>query len=275
MRGRFVVVTGANTGIGRVTAEVLAARGARVVLACRSESRTAPVLDAIRRAGGEASFVALDLADFASVRAAAAAILAMNTPIDVLIDNAGLAAPGRTKDGFELTFGTNHLGHFLFTMLLFPRLTEDGRVVVVSSGSHYQAKGIDFEAVQRKTASITAVPEYEVSKLANVLFVKELARRLGTSGVTAYALHPGVVASDAWRRIPWPVRAIAKLFMISNEEGAKTTLYCATAPELAGESGHYYDGSRRKAPSALAEDATLARELWERSVAWTGADLPG
>jgi NAD(P)-dependent dehydrogenase (short-subunit alcohol dehydrogenase family) len=277
LAGRFIVVTGANTGIGRVTAEQLAARGASLVLACRSEERTRPVLEAIAASGGDAKYLPLDLGDLASVRACAAKIDAMGRPIDVLINNAGVAGPrGATKDGFELAFGTNHLGHFLLTVLLAPRLraASGARVVTVASRAHYSARGIDFEAVRHPTRSLTGVSEYNVSKLANVLFTRELAERLGPSGVRSYCLHPGVVASDVWRRVPAPLRALIKLAMISNEEGAKTTLYCATSPEVAGDDGLYYDECRAKEPSRVAQNESLARRLWEKSVEFTGADLP-
>lgn len=276
LSGRFIVVTGANTGIGRITAEQLAARGASIVLACRSPERTLPVVEAIRAQGGEAIFDPLDLASFASVRESAARIVEMNRPIDVLINNAGLAGQrGLTKDGFELAFGTNHLGHFLFTMLLANRLREAqaARIVNVSSRSHYRAKGIDFDAVRKPTRSITGMPEYEVSKLANVLFTRELAKRIGPSGVHSYSLHPGVIASEIWREVPWPIRPLMTMFMISSEEGAKTTLYCATSPEVASHDGRFYDKCREKKPSRLAFDDALARTLWEKSVEWTGADL--
>jgi retinol dehydrogenase-12 len=138
------------------------------------------------------------------------------------------------------------------------------RIVNVSSGSHYQARGIDFEAVRRPTSSVTGLPEYEVSKLANNLFTKELARGRSGGAARSYALHPGTVATDAWRRIPWPVRSVMKLFMITSDEGAKTTLYCATSPEVEAQDGLYYDRCRAKKPSAESEDAALAKELWER-----------
>ena len=147
------------------------------------------------------------------------------------------------------------------------------RIVVVSSGSHYRARGIDFDAVRQPTRTVTGLAEYQVSKLANVLFVKELARRIGPSGVRSYALHPGVVASDAWRRFPWPIRPLIKLFMITEEEGARTTLHCATSPEVADHDGRYYDKCKERRPSKLADDADLARTLWEKSAEWTGADL--
>ncbi|MCC6527529.1 MAG: SDR family oxidoreductase [Polyangiaceae bacterium] len=276
LAGRFIVITGANTGIGLATAEILAARGAKLALACRSEAKTLPVVEALRRQGGEAEFVALDLASLASVRTCAAGLLGTGRPIDVLLNNAGLAGQrGQTADGFELAFGTNHLGHFLLTLLVMPllRQAKAARIVHVASTAHYDAKGIDFEAVRKPTETVTGLREYAVSKLANVLFPRELARRVGPEGIHSYALHPGVVASDGWRRIPWPIRPLMKLFMLSNAEGAATSVHCATAPEVAGDDGRYYDRCREKRPSPLALDDDLARKLWAHSVEWTGVGL--
>ena len=269
MQGKTVLVTGANTGIGRVTAEDLARRGAHVFLACRSEERTRPVVDAIEAAGGRATFLALDLGDLESVSACAKSFLAKSRSLDVLVNNAGLAGQrGITKQGFELAFGTNHVGHFLLTKLLLPALREpsSARIVNVSSGSHRSATGIDFGAVRRKTASVSGMPEYGVSKLANVLFAKELARGKAGSGVLSAALHPGVVASDVWRSVPWPFRSLMKLFMLTNEQGAATSIHCATTSDL--EDGAYYDKSRPKHPSRTAQDEALAAELWQRSEEW-------
>lgn len=271
LKGRTFLVTGANTGIGRVTAVELAKRGGRVVLACRSEEKAAPVLDEIKQAGGDADFLKLALDDLAQVRDAASSFLARNEPLHVLVNNAGLAGQrGLTKDGFELAFGVNHLGHFLFTTLLLPRLLEADapRIVNVSSKSHYRAKGIDWEAVRKTTASTTGLPEYEVSKLANVLFTKEMARRMGGK-VKSYALHPGVIASDVWRGVPWGIRHVMKAFMKSNEDGAKTSLYCAASDAVRDDDGRYYDEEREKKPSRTSEDPALAAELWKRSEAWT------
>ena len=276
LAGRVAIVTGANSGIGRVTAETLAARGAKVVLACRGEDRTRPVLEAIRAAGGEVRFESLDLADLDSVRACAARLIGAGEPLDLLINNAGLAGQrGATKQGFELAFGTNHLGHFLLTMLLAPLLRKaaPSRIVNVASKSHYSAKTIDFEAIRRPTRSLAGLDEYAVSKLANVLFTRESARRLGASGVHSYALHPGVVASDVWRSVPWGLRSLIKLFMLTNEQGAATTLYCATSPEVAAHDGRYYDTCKERRPSKAAQDDVLAKRLWEESAALTGADL--
>jgi NAD(P)-dependent dehydrogenase (short-subunit alcohol dehydrogenase family) len=272
LAGKVILVTGSSSGIGRVTAEELAARGARVWLANRSADRTQPVLDAIRSRGGDAEFLQLELGDLDSVRESAARFLASGEPLHVLINNAGLAGVhGVTKQGFELVFGVNHLGPFLLTRLLLPKLLEQphSRVVNVSSKAHYKASRIDFAALRRRTRGLIALGEYSVSKLYNVLHAKELARRYGAQGLHSYSLHPGVVASEIWRRIPQPFRAIALSRMISNDEGALTTLHCATSPDVAQQNGLYYDECRIKQPSALAEDAQLARELWEQSERWT------
>lgn len=272
----IALVTGANTGIGRVTAVTLANTFDHVVLACRSEDKAQPVLDEIKNNGKSASFLALDLGDLASVKRAADTFLARGEPLQLLVNNAGLAGQqGLTKDGFELAFGTNHLGHYLFTRLLLPRLraAAPARIVNVSSKAHYEATGIDWDALRKPTASVTGLPEYRVSKLANVLFTAELARGEAGPGVHSYSLHPGVVASDVWRRVPWPIRWFMKRGMLTNEEGAQTSLYCATSSEVFEHDGRYYDKSREKEPSALSKDPALARELWDKSEAWVKAFL--
>ena len=277
LSGKVCVVTGANTGIGEVTARELAKAGAHVVLASRSEAKTLPVVESIKAACGhdKVEFLALDLARFDAIRASAEEFLARDLPLHILVNNAGLAGlRGLTPEGFEMTFGVNHLGHFLWTLLLLERIKESApaRIVNVASRAHERAKGIDFKKVRRPTKTRVGMREYEVSKLANVLFTVELARRLEGTEVTTYSLHPGVIATDIWRRVPWPLRSLLTWRMLTTEEGARTSLYCATAPELAYESGHYYDEHRRrKAPNALAEDDDLLAELWARSLAWTGA----
>ena len=214
----------------------------------------------------------LDLGDFDSVRLCAQTFLARDLPLHLLINNAGLAGQrGFTKSGFELAFGVNHMGHFLLTQLLLDRIkaSASARIVTVASRAHYRAPGLDWEALRRPTGSRTGLAEYGVSKLANVLFSTELGRRLAGSGVTTYSLHPGVVASEVWRSVPWPLRALMKLGMIGTEQGALTSVYCATAPEVAQETGLYYDQCHAKTPSRAARDATLAAELWMRSEQWT------
>lgn len=276
--GRVALITGANTGIGLVTARELQKRGAHVFMACRSIGRARAALDSIRSALGTATgcvpieVLALDLGDFDSVRQCARGFLERNMPLHLLINNAGLAgARGLTKSGFELAFGTNHLGHFLLTQLLLERIKGSGpaRIVTVASRAHTRVSGIDWEAVCKPTKTMAGLPEYGVSKLANVLFSAELSRRLAGSGVTTYSLHPGVVASDVWRAVPWPFRSLIKLGMISVEEGAATTLHCATEVEAGRETGLYYDKCRVKAPSrVVGQDSALAAELWRRSEDW-------
>ena len=272
MGGTFLV-TGANSGIGRATAEALAARGGDVVLAARSEERTMPVLQDIQRRypAVKAQFLSVDVSDLASVRRAAAEFLAARHPLDVLINNAGVAGTrALSNDGFDLTYATNHIGPFLLTNLLLPRLRESaqGRVVNVASGAHKMVKRIDWSVLERRTTpKRSAFVDYAVTKLMNVLHAKELARRLAGTRVTTYALHPGAVASNIWRALPRPLQWLGKLFMASNEEGARTSLSCATAPELATASGRYYDRVREARPSRLAEDEALAKELWDRTEA--------
>jgi len=271
--GRTFLVTGANTGIGKATAEALAGRGASVYVASRSRDKGEAAVAAIKAATGSDSvfFLALDLADLESVRSCAEGFLARGEPLHVLVNNAGVAgARGLTKQGFELMFGVNHLGHFLLTQLLLGRLVDSApaRVVTVSSDSHYSARGIDFEAVRRPARGITGLGEYAVSKLCNVLFSQELARRTAGTGVHSYALHPGVVASDIWRRVPWPVRPLVTRRMLTVDQGAQTSLYCATSPSVAGDSGRFYDKCALREASEVATPE-LGRALWERSEAWT------
>jgi NAD(P)-dependent dehydrogenase (short-subunit alcohol dehydrogenase family) len=271
--GRVALITGANTGIGLVSARELARLGARVFIACRSPERAQHAADVIQRTTSvRVESLALDLGDFSAIRRCAAEFLAKQLPLHLLVNNAGLAGKrGLTADGFEVTFGTNHLGHFLLTELLLPRIRESGhaRIVTVASEAHYGAKHIDFERLREPASLRTGFGAYQVSKLANVLFSAELARRLAGSDVRTYALHPGTVATDVWRELPWPLRSLVKLGMISAEEGARTTLYCATSPELAEHSGRYYDDCKQKQPSKLAQDLALASELWKRSEQWT------
>lgn len=277
LAGRTFLVTGANSGIGRAMVEALAPRNARLVLACRSEARTRPVLEALRsrHPGLDATFLEVDVSDLSSVRNAAAAFLATGHPLDVLVNNAGVAGTEAiSKDGFDLTYATNHIGPFLFTSLLLPRLREsaEGRIVNVASAAHYRVKAIDWSVLAPRTvAKRSGFVDYAVTKLMNVLHAKELARRLAGASVTTYSLHPGAVASDIWRALPGLLQWVLRLFMLTNEQGAETPLYCATAPELRGVTGRYYDRSREKRPHPLAESETLASELWERTDRLTGA----
>lgn len=270
--GRTFLITGANAGIGRATAQALCARGARVHLACRSQQKTRPLLEELWQRHGThaAAFLELDLADLDSVRAAAARYLASGEPLSVLINNAGLAGTRgqATKQGFEMTMGTNHLGHFLLTQLLLERLKESrARIVFVSSKSHEGARTIPFARLREPTRTRTGLREYQWSKLANVLCANELARKLAGTGVTTYSLHPGVVRSDIWRRLPTLVRDAMYVVrgMITSEEGARTTLHCATSADVAMHTGRYYAKESEVKASAAAGNEALARALWDWS----------
>jgi NAD(P)-dependent dehydrogenase (short-subunit alcohol dehydrogenase family) len=192
------------------------------------------------------------------------------------LNNAGLVGShGVTAQGFERTFGTNHLGHFLLTIDLVDLLRAGAkargavsRVVDVASQAHVNAKGIDWSTLQAPTASRTGWREYAVSKLCNVLHARAFAKRYGLGDVHAHSLHPGVIASDLWRKVPQPFRALMTLGMKDNVAGAKTSVWCCTAKELEGVSGRYYDDCRERAPTKIAQDDTLADELWTRSEAW-------
>lgn len=280
LRSKTFVITGANTGIGRANVLALAeAKIGRLVIAARDRARTEPVLAEVRAKNPEGivDFVALDLSDLASVKKAAEEVLDKNIAIDALVNNAGIAGVrGQTKDGFELAFGTNHVGHYLWTEKLLPlvKRANQGRVVIVASEAHYVAKqGIDWVAVKKPTATVTAFPEYAVSKLANVLHASELARRLEGTNVTTYSLHPGRVASDIWKRRLGPFAWLLRPFLVPIEKGMRTQLRCETAPELANETGLYYDTERPKKASHLARDVKLQDELKARSDAYVAAFL--
>lgn len=275
LKGRTALVTGANTGIGLVTARELARAGARVWIACRNQGKAEAAMQEIRQAvpAADLQFLALDLGNLAKVRQAAQTFLDSGEPLHMLVNNAGLAGSrGQTDDGFELAFGTNHLGPYLLTRLLLDRVKSSGggRIVFVASRAHYRCKGIIWGDQTESTRTVAGLHEYGVSKLANVLTAKALAKRLTGTDVTTYSLHPGVVASDVWRRIPQPFRWLMTRFMITNDEGALTTLHCATSAAAAGETGLYYDKCAVKKPSRPARDEALAEELWQRSAAWVG-----
>ena len=274
--GRVALVTGANSGIGRVTAVELALRGFHVFLACRSADKTAEVLREIaqRSAGtAKAEFIALDLGDLDSVRQCAQAFNARELPLHLLVNNAGLAGQkGFTKSGFELAFGVCHVGHFLLTRLLLDRLKQaaPSRVVVVASRAHRHAKGIDFAAVRQPSRSRRRPDGLQRGQAGQHPV-------LGRAGPPpgghrrhhATALHPGVVATGIWRVLPWPLDRLVKPFMISSEEGAKTTLYCATSDAVAQQSGLYYVKSAVARTTPVAADADLAQALWTASEGWT------
>lgn len=286
--GRCFIVTGANTGIGFGAAKVLAARGARVLLGCRDKAKADEAMSQIRRQtpAADVAHLPLDLADLESVRAAAE--IAVSEPrVDVLLNNAGVMFPplSRTKQGFELQFGVNHLGHFALTALLLPKLSETpgARVVITSSLAH-QRGNLDWDDLNAER-SYNRTQRYSDSKLANMLHVFELDRRLRAAGspVTAIGCHPGVAATDLMRHAG-PFRVFTPLFGLllnTSDQGAWPALQAAVDPSA--EPGGYYGPQsmgEMKGPSgkarrtSAAKDPELARRLWDSSVEMTGVD-PG
>jgi NAD(P)-dependent dehydrogenase (short-subunit alcohol dehydrogenase family) len=252
--------------MGRITALALADRGYQLILAGRSLERTKHVLDDIRNLGKpEPLFFELQLDDLESVRGCAAAVLATGLPIHLLINNAGLALQrGQTRQGYELAFGVNHLGHFLLTQLLLDRMMSSApaRIINVASQAHRMTRNIPWEHLREQTRSLTGTKEYAVSKACNILFTKELARRLDGTNVSCFSLHPGVVATDIWRATPFFMKPFVKFLpMLTPEDGAKTTLYCIESAEPS-QSGQYFANSRPSHPTALASDKALAECLW-------------
>jgi NAD(P)-dependent dehydrogenase (short-subunit alcohol dehydrogenase family) len=285
MQGKTVLITGANSGIGKAAATELARRGAHVVLTARDPQRGAAARDEVRGRSGSAS-VDLLLGDFCSlddVRRLAAETSARYPRIDVLVNNAGLMQTEHTttKDGYETVFQVNHLAPFLLTCLLWPKLAASApaRVVTVASDAHKRGGPLDFDDLH-STKSYFGFGVYGRSKLANMLFTRELARRTAGSGVTANCLHPGVVATgfaadgDTSGIFPLLMR-IARPFMLTPEKGAETIVYLASSPDVARVSGRYFARCREKTPHALALDDAAARRLWDVSVALTGAPAIG
>lgn len=277
----IALVTGANSGLGREVALSLARRGWRLVLAGRCATRMQPVLDRISAIPGApgAGFLPLELDDLDSVRDAAHRFLDRGWPLQLLVNNAGAAGVrGLTRSGFEYAFGVHHIGHFALTLHLWPALLEAGaaRVVHVASRSHHWVWRWRWDALREPTRSWTGVSEYARSKLANVLFSAELARRCKGLGVSSFALHPGVLDTGIWRRLPAPIQALNRLRLDPVAEGVSAVLHCACEAHP-GLSGAYFAQSRPSITSPLAADPALARALWERSIEWTGLTvaLPG
>lgn len=280
MTGKVVLVTGANSGIGKETARRLARCGARVVMTARDPLRGETALEEVRRdvGNGNVDLLMLDLASLAAVRDAAAEFLARYERLDVVVNNAGLILGERreTVDGYEMTFAVNHLGPFLLTNLLLDRLraSAPARIVNVTSAAHRSVRGLDFDDLM-STRRYRPMEVYARSKLANILFTAELARRLTGTGVTANAVHPGSVATgfgrdgDTSGLLGLGFR-LAAPFMRSPERGARGPVYLASAPELEGVTGRYFAGTRQRKPSRAARDPVAAARLWELSERLTG-----
>ncbi len=272
MHGKTVLITGGNSGIGKETAVALARAGATVVFTSRDPRKgEQAAADIHQRSGTDIHLLRLDLASFASIRACAAGFVQRFDALHVLINNAGLILSKRTEteQGFETTFGVNHLGHFLLTDLLLDRIkaSAPARIINVSSRVHRRARnGLDFDDLQLKK-SYSGLRAYNRSKLANIYFTRELARRLQGSGVTANALHPGAVATrfsldgDDKGIVSWFYR-FGRGFLRSTEDGARTSIHLASAPELDSVTGKYFSDSKEAEPSLIAQDDDAARRLW-------------
>ncbi len=280
LKGQVAIVTGANSGVGRSATELLLEAGAHVTMVCRSRERGERALAELRQTAAARPRVELELADLSrqeDVRDLVARLAARLPTIDILVNNAGITQPRcmHSPEGFELTFATNHLGHFLLTRLLRDRLEAGrGRIVNVSSRGHQSGdlRRAGLEDIARGRAWEGALQAYADSKLANVLFTFETARRWDSRGITANALHPGVLATEIWKKTSMAARLLVlpfTWFMASPEVGGKAVMNLGADPSRDEVTGRYFHVQREKTPSLQARDAALARELWERSVEWT------
>ncbi|HEX8756010.1 MAG TPA: SDR family oxidoreductase [Steroidobacteraceae bacterium] len=275
MLGKTVVITGATSGIGAITARRLAGMGARIVFVARDRQRGEATLRELRAANAGEAHTALyaDLSSLREMKRVAAEIAAAAPTIDVLMNNAGLIASGneKTEDGLELMFATNHLSHFVLTNLLLDRLRAAGAARIISTASEAHRRGrLDFARLQ----PLKGASGYGTTKLCNILFTRELARRIAATGVTANCLHPGFVATRFGDNTGGALRAglaVAKrLFALSPEDGAKTMVYLASSAEVAGRSGGYYDHCAPSEPSRAAQNDADAKRLWDLSAEITG-----
>ncbi|XP_057694253.1 dehydrogenase/reductase SDR family member 13-like [Corythoichthys intestinalis] len=278
LHGKTVIVTGSNTGIGKTTAIDLAKRGARVILACRSKQRGEAALADVKRESGsnQVVFMQLDLGNLKSVRSFAETFLRSEPRLDILINNAGVYMQGRTEDGLGLMFGVNHIGHFLLTNLLLDRLKEcePSRVVTVSSMAH-NFGNINFDCLSKHNAlglgsSFSETLQiYSDSKLCNVLFNHELAKRLQGTKVTCYCLHPGAINSELARNasslVHFFLKPITTFFFKNTVQGCQTTLHCALQEGIEPLSGRYFSNCTVRNLYSKAKDDAAAKKLWEVS----------
>ncbi|XP_067100430.1 retinol dehydrogenase 13-like isoform X1 [Osmerus mordax] len=288
IKGKTVVITGANTGIGKETARELARRGGRVIMGCRDMEKCEDAAKEIRGKTLNPHVYAhhIDLASIKSIRQFAERIKQEEKRVDILINNAGVmrCPVGKTEDGFDVQFGVNHLGHFLLTNLLLDKLKESApsRVINLASLAHIVGE-IDFNDLNWEKKKFDTKRAYCQSKLANVLFTKELAKRLEGTGVTVNALHPGVVATDLGRHTglhqsKFSSSVLSPFFTLlvkGPELGAQPSVYLAVAEELVGVSGRYYDVMTEKEPAPNSLDQEVSSRLWEASARLVGLELTG
>ena len=269
MAGKVALVTGANSGIGKETALAIARMKADLVIVCRDRERGRAALEDIKSksANNSVELMICDLSSQAQIRKLVEEFKQKHNRLDVLVNNAGVILTRRrvTEDGLESTFAINHLAYFLLTNLLLDLIIQSApaRIVNVSSTVHKSAT-IDFDDLQSER-SYSAMRAYGQSKLANVLFTYELARRLEGTRVTVNCLHPGVIATNIFRDISGVVGAAAKLFLKSPRRGAETSIYLATSPEVEGVTGKYFDDRRAVRSSTESYDEAIAEKLWQVS----------
>ena len=270
MQGKTVIITGATSGIGEVAAVRLAEQGARIVFTARDKVRADDTMAALRKAGPNADH-ALHMADLSrlSEMKRVGAKLAQESQIDVLINNAGALFNKRreTEDGLEMTFALNHMAYFVITNLLLPKLKSGGRIVTVASNAHRGAR-LDFDDLQTRRGYV-GFPVYSKSKLCNILFNRELARRIAGTGVTANCLHPGFVATrfgdDSGGLMRTVLKVAKPIGAISPEQGSQTIIYLASSPQVNNVSGEYFYECKPATPTAEARNDQDAKRLWEIS----------
>jgi retinol dehydrogenase 12 len=278
MKDKTVVITGATSGIGEVAADRLAQKGARIVFVARDHARGQETLKHLRAIAGHDSHAVhyADLTRLSEMKRVAKAIADSEPEIDVLINNAGALFNSRqvTEDGLEKTFALNHMSYFVVTNLLLDRLRPGARILSTASDAHKGAK-LNFNDLQSEK-NYSGFGVYGRSKLMNILFTRELARRLAGSGITANCLHPGFVATrfgdSSGGILSWGVRA-AKSFALSPEQGAETIIYLASSPDVESKSGGYYYKSALATPSSEAQNDPDAKRLWEASARLSGVGL--
>lgn len=268
MQGKTIVITGATSGIGEVAAETLAQKGARIVQIARDKSRGQAALERLRKLAPHADHAVYyaDLSRLSEMKRIASEIAAAESRIDVLMNNAGAMFATRqlTEDGLEMTFALNHMAYFVLTELLRPRIASGGRIVSTASHAH-KTGGLDLDDLQSAKA-YSGFTVYGRSKLCNVLFTRELARRLAGTGITVNCLHPGFVATRFGDQSGGMLAAgigFAKWFALTPEKGAKTMIYLASSPEVEGVSGKYFHKCKVDTPIPEAQDDAKAKRLWE------------
>jgi NAD(P)-dependent dehydrogenase (short-subunit alcohol dehydrogenase family) len=273
LRGKTVVITGATSGIGASAAESLASQGARVIFTARDAGKAAATLSRLTQAGPDAAhdFVIADLTTLANMKEAGEALVAKAGAVDVLINNAGAIFASRelTADGLERTFAVNYMAYFVITEILRPVLAPDARIVSTASVAHKSAN-LNFAdmTLEKVSTSLFAMVAYGNSKLCNILWTRELARRLAGTGITANCVHPGGVNSGFGDNLSGLLKIVfgfAKRFMITPAQGADTLVWLASSPDVAGQTGGYWSKRKRLAPSVAARDDVDAQRLWELS----------